>query len=138
MFSVLISFVPEIPCPSVLPDTESILEERFSIFLRISLCSVSVSFFLQQTDFSVFSDISEKTSIRDAGNVLSPHACSFRFAYQTCGRVPSRFSFGCPLGHFEFGISKQLEKISLRILRISERIEDFKVLLSERMAEVLQ
>ena len=43
------------------PDNESIFEDRFSIIFRICLCPVSASFILLPTDFSIFSEISEKS-----------------------------------------------------------------------------
>ena len=43
------------------PDNESIFEDKFSIIFRISLCPVSASFILLLTDFSIFSEISEKS-----------------------------------------------------------------------------
>ena len=43
------------------PDNESIFEDRFSIIFRISLCPVSASFILLPTDFSIFSEVSEKS-----------------------------------------------------------------------------
>ena len=44
----------------VLSDKESILDDKFSIIFNISLCPTSVSLIRRQTDFSVFSDNSEK------------------------------------------------------------------------------
>ena len=49
------------------PANESIFEDRFSIILRISLCPVSASFILLPTDFSIFSEISEKSRSKMLG-----------------------------------------------------------------------
>ena len=46
----------------VLSDKESILDDTISIIFNFSLCPTSVSLIQRQTDFSIFSDNSEKSS----------------------------------------------------------------------------
>ena len=57
MFSGLVSFVSENTVTDVFPENVSILEDRFSMILRITSL---VSLILLLTDFSTFSVISEK------------------------------------------------------------------------------
>ena len=60
-FSISTWSTSEFSVLGVWPDNGLIFEDRFSIILRIPLWPISVSFILLMTDFSIFSDISQKS-----------------------------------------------------------------------------
>ena len=54
-------FVPKFTFPVVLPDRESIFNDRFSINLRITFWPISGSLILFPTVFSTLAEVSEKS-----------------------------------------------------------------------------